>query len=62
VKCGKIELLIDEKIFKDYLDCFLYCVCLWMKEALAYIWAVFSHPGHFALNVEAAWTYETLVS
>jgi hypothetical protein len=28
----------------------------------AYIYAVFSHPVHFALKMEAAWTSELLVS
>jgi hypothetical protein len=28
----------------------------------AYAYAVFCHPGHFTLKMEAAWTSETLVS
>jgi hypothetical protein len=28
----------------------------------AYIYAIFSHPGHFTLKMEAAWTSEMVVS
>jgi hypothetical protein len=43
--------------------CFLLAIGICHPSPVwSYIYAIFSHPGHFALKMEAAWASEMLVS